>query len=166
MGEGSILASVEYAVSALGTKLLVVLGHTKCGALAGATKVALSDGGSSPASRSCLDEYLIGLQPAVQEARGQLSEGASAGEVADLAIKTNIFHTIQNLLIYSTTLRGKVASGEVQLHGAVYQIVSGEVEFLGQHPRLSQLLEDIAPNKDVSSHVPAAPQAKAGMGGA
>merc|ERR1712157_390008 len=48
--EGSMVGSLEYSVSALGTNLIVVLGHTKCGALAGATKTMMSNKGKAESS--------------------------------------------------------------------------------------------------------------------
>jgi len=143
---GSVLASVEYATGALGTKLLVVLGHTKCGALAGATNTAWAastpDGHGGLKQRpSILDTYLGDLTPAVHEAREQLNKDAKVDQITALAIKTNVFRTIEKCLDFSEPLRQKVAAGEVELHGAIYQIDSGKVEFLGQHPRLAKLLE-------------------------
>jgi carbonic anhydrase len=145
--EGSVIASVEYAVGALGTKLLVVLGHTKCGALAGATKTALAaeapaqgtDGGKS--RLSALDVYLGDLTPAVHEARCQLCKEAGVDEISALAIKMNAFRTIEKLLEFSEPVRREVSAGKVELHAAMYQIESGKVDFLGQHPELAKLLQ-------------------------
>jgi len=141
--EGSIVASSEYAVGALGTKLLVVMGHTKCGAMVGATKMALGPDANAkkdPKSCSALEQYLDDLTPAAKEAAKLLGNSAfSVDDVAAQAIRLNVFRTIKSLLDNSAALREKVRGG-VELHGAVYDIESGKVEFLGQHPDLKQLL--------------------------
>jgi len=144
-GEGSIVGSAEFAVGALGTKLVVVMGHTKCGAMKGASQlvVAARDGGEAkgaPENASALDKYLSDLAPAAEEAASRLGPQASVEEVAAVAVHTNVFHTIQSLLENSAILREKVRSGGVELHGAVYKIETGEVEFMGQHPDLERLL--------------------------
>jgi len=144
-GEGSIVGSVEYAVGALGTQLLVVMGHTKCGAMVGAAKLAVggdppTPSGRSAQRRSALEQYLSDLKPAAEEAVSKLGASASVEEVAAAAIHVNVFRTIRSLLETSAPLREKVRNGGVELHGAVYEIETGKVKFLGQHPSLEALL--------------------------
>jgi len=139
--EGSMVGSVEYSVSALGTNLILVLGHTKCGAIAGATKTMLSNKGKpNTAQGNALNILLNDLGPVAAKAESELEAGASVDEIAAHAVKVNVFHTMEKLLSYSEIVRDKVQSGEVQLHGAIYDIVSGQVEFVGQCPRLPLLL--------------------------
>jgi len=143
--EGSMVGSVEYSVSALGTNLILVLGHTKCGAIAGATKTMMNnkvrtENGSRP---STLDILLKDLGPVAMQAEYELKElkaGASVEEIAEHAVKVNVYHTMEKLLSYSEIVRERVKSGDVQIHGAIYDIVSGRVEFLGQPSRLPLLL--------------------------
>lgn len=141
--EASIVASTEFAVGALGTKVVLVLGHTKCGALAGATKFALSECSvcKKPEERSHLDAYLESLAPAAKTAKQNLRGGASQDEIVAEAIRVNVFNTLEKLVEYSPAVREKVASGEVQLHGAVYDIASGEVSFMGQPPKAQALMK-------------------------
>jgi len=142
--EGSVVGSLEYAIGPLGAKLIMVLGHTKCGAMMGATQTMLNAQkaaeGGAPSQRTTLDKLLHGLTPVAQQAQAELAPGASAEEIAAHVVKVNVFAGMEKLLVYSESIREKVKSGEVQLHGAVYDIVSGEVNFLGQHPRLPLIL--------------------------
>jgi len=140
--EGSIVGSVEYCVGHLGARLVVVLGHTKCGAVMGATEAMLAAQKvkSAAEKQTTLDKLLVGLGPVVQQAQLELKGSESAEEIAAHAVQVNIFAGIEKLLIYSEPIRTRAKSGEVQLHGAVYDIVSGEVTFLGQHPRLPLIL--------------------------
>jgi len=139
--EGSMVGSVEYAVSALGTNLILVLGHTKCGAIAGATKMMLNNKGKADSKPgSTLDILLKDLGPIAAQAESELDAGASVEEIAEHAVKVNIYHTMEKLLSYSEIVRQKVKSGDVYLQGGIYDIVGGRVEFLNQNPRLPLLL--------------------------
>merc|ERR1712048_15838 len=89
---------------------------------------------------NALNILLNDLGPVAAKAESELKPGASVDEIAAHAVKVNIFHTMEKLLSYSEIVRDKVQSGEVQLHGAIYDIVSGQVEFVGQSPRLPLLL--------------------------
>jgi len=142
--EGSIVGSMEYAIRHLDSKLILVLGHTKCGALAGATKTMLAQKDSPNAclckGQSALEILLGGLVPVAKKAADELP-GASEEQIAARAIGMNVFHTIARLFHYSPVLRKMVASGEVQVHGGIYDLESGEVEFMGQHPAQDGLVE-------------------------
>merc|ERR1712048_612015 len=140
--EGSMVGSVEYSVGHLHTNLVLVLGHTRCGAIAGATSTAMSAtcNPQSDDQPSTLHKLLGGLMPVVLQAMAELSETATCDEVAAHAIRVNVFHTIEKLLTYSKLLREKVSSGEVSVQGAVYDLQSGIVDFLGVSPNQSLVL--------------------------
>jgi carbonic anhydrase len=142
--EGSIVASVEYSIGHLNTKLVLVLGHTKCGAIAGATSLAMSgvhNGTDSQSPKKALDKLLEGFAPVALQAAAELGPGASVEEIAAHAVKVNVFHTIENLLKFSAMLREKVSAGDVQVQGGIYDILSGEVEFVGPHPNQLSFLD-------------------------
>lgn len=142
--EGSMVGSVEYSVGHLHTNLVLVLGHTRCGAIAGATATALSKAqkpheDSKPTST--LDKLLTDLGPVALQAASELPAGSTVEEIAAHAVKVNVFHTIEKLLTYSKPLREKVRQGDVVVQGAIYDIVSGKVEFLGVCPRQALVLD-------------------------
>jgi carbonic anhydrase len=142
--EGSMVGSVEYSVGHLHTSLILVLGHTRCGAIAGATATALSKMGNSQNDTqpsSTLDKLLAGLGPVALQAKSELPACSTVEEVAAHAVKVNVFHTIEKLLTYSKPLREKVRQGDVVVQGAIYDIVSGKVEFLGACLRQALVLD-------------------------
>ncbi|CAE8611431.1 unnamed protein product [Polarella glacialis] len=167
--EGSMVGSVEYSVLNLETKMILVLGHTGCGAIMGATKLYMeryiemtrpkdaqeSTDQSTEASESEQPQQLCGckkstllklldaLVPVAEQACVELG-GGSTEEIAAHAVKVNVWRTINFLLSYSLIIREKVASGEVELQGAVYDMSSGAVEFLGKSPKQAQLLNSDA----------------------
>jgi len=127
--EGSVVASLEYAVGHLQTKLILVLGHTKCGAIKGAVASLPAASGHSPGT-SVLQDYLVALTPVAQQAKDELPEGTSDDEVSAHAVKVNVRSTMERILQYSSPLREQVEKGEILVLGAIYDITTGRVEFL------------------------------------
>jgi len=170
--EGSMVGSMEYSVGHLHTNLVIVLGHTKCGAIVGATGVALSkkEKPESVKEQSTLEKLLGGLGPVALQAAAELPSGASTEEVAAHAIKVNVFHTIEKLLTYSKPLREKVRQGEVVVQGAIYDIVSGKVDFLGLSPRQALILDmetsTMASLKETAAQTPEVSNSSARAAGA
>merc|ERR1719210_1470781 len=85
-----------------------------------------------PRRSSLLDTMLTGLAPVAEKAGRELPEGAATEEIAAHAVRVNVFHTMDKLLEYSEPLRTKVEEGKIQIHGGIYDLQSGKVEFLGQ----------------------------------
>jgi carbonic anhydrase len=127
----SEIGTLEYGIGHLKTKLLVVMGHTKCGAVAAAASGAKLHGKVA--------ELVANIQPAVERAK-RANPSADDKELASLAIKENVWQTVYALLQNSADLRDAVDSGQVQVVGALYDIASGKVEFLGEHPWQRELL--------------------------
>ncbi|CAJ1370429.1 unnamed protein product [Effrenium voratum] len=140
--EGSIVGSLEFCLGALNSKMVLVLGHTACGAIKGATATYLSKTGTAkPQVNKALDALLEGLSVVAGKASQQLGAGASQDDIANLAVKLNVFHTIDFLLQYSPLIRGKVESGEVEIQGGIYDLETGHVEFLGRSPAQAALVK-------------------------
>lgn len=71
----------------------------------------------------------------MKEAAQMLPETASLDEIAALAIRCNVFHTMKSLVKFSDLLRERFNDGSVQIQGAIYDITTGKVEFLGSLPK-------------------------------
>ncbi|MEI7658804.1 MAG: carbonic anhydrase, partial [Phycisphaerae bacterium] len=123
--------TVEYGVEHLKTPLLVVMGHSKCGAVAAAA--------SKTPLHGKIAQLVSGIEPAVDRAR-RLNPGADEKELAALAVRENVWQTVFDLFRTSSTVRAMVEKGDVKVVGAVYDIASGKVEFLGEHPWQQELI--------------------------
>jgi len=128
--EGNIVASMEYCMAHLKTKLLVVLGHTKCGALNGALASIPAADAAPKADASALEQYLVALTPAAKQAKAELPH-APDPEVAELAIRINVKNTMRSIVQISEPLRKQWQSGDLLIEGAIYDITTGRVEFIG-----------------------------------
>jgi carbonic anhydrase len=112
------LASVEYGTAVLGVKLIVVLGHSSCGAV-DATIKAVKDGAVLPGH---LPSLVAAIRPSVEE--------AIAEKPADLlaaATVNNVRHNVEYLQKADPILAGPVAAGQVKVVGGVYDIATGKV---------------------------------------
>jgi carbonic anhydrase len=107
------LASLEYTVAKLGSKLIMVLGHSACGAVA-ATIDVVKNGTSLPGSLPGLVQL---IKPAVQ----------SAGDQIDAAIRANVAGAVNQLRTSSPVLSDFIARSQLQVVGGVYDLHTGVV---------------------------------------
>jgi len=115
------MASLEYAADNLGVPLIVVLGHTKCGAVAAAVDNA--------ALKSHLGELVDRIKPAVETARTDNPTLTGADFLA-AAIRANVRRNMAELTKSSETIRKLSEAGKVKIVGGVYDIETGRVEWL------------------------------------
>ena len=123
------MGALEFAVDSLGTNLIVVMGHTKCGAVNAMVKGDQLEGN--------LVALMEPIMPAVDEARRETAEG---DDLLELAVHANTMHQVRRLLTQSDALAGAVRDGNLKIVGAVYDLETGEVEFLGEHPRQAAVI--------------------------
>jgi len=138
--EGSMVGSLEFATGKLGSRLILVLGHTKCGAIAGATQTYLAAQGPQKAG-SALQGLLQDLGAVAEQAVQEAGPGASVEEVTARAVKVNVYHTMSFLLRFSESIRSAVREGTVQIQGGIYNLETGCVDFLGRLPTQAELLD-------------------------
>ncbi|CAJ1390281.1 unnamed protein product [Effrenium voratum] len=141
-----MVGSLEFCTGKLGARMILVLGHTKCGAVYGAANAYLEAKKKGPGSvNSALEGLLLDLAPVAEKAVADMGAHRNAEDVAAYAVRVNVFHTIDFLLKYSSSIREKVRSGEVEIQGGVYHLDSGKVEFMGRSPQQSQLMQSTMP---------------------
>ena len=114
------LASIEYAVEFLGSSLILVLGHTSCGAIEAAIKVVKEDA-KLPGH---LPELIDDLRPAVVAAQKQ------SGDLLVNATRTNVAMTVAAMIAAKPIVSEKVAAGKVKVAGGIYDLSTGKVELL------------------------------------
>jgi len=119
----NLLGSFEFATAAAGSKLIVVMGHTACGAVKGAC-----DGVELGNLTALLDE----IEPAMDAVSTPVGADRSSANTAFVndVIETNVKMQVNELLRRSDVVRGLVEQGQVKVVGAVHDISTGEVTFL------------------------------------
>lgn len=109
--------SIEFAEENLGTKLIVVLGHTRCGAVNAAVNL--------PEVKGHIITLVNAIKPAVEKAKQ-----AHPQDLLDASIRENVKFQVEQLRTLEPLLARRVAEGSVSIVGALYHLESGEVEFL------------------------------------
>jgi carbonic anhydrase len=104
-----IIASLEYAVAVLGVKVLLVLGHSGCGAVKAAMKAD-----AVPGQISALYQH---IQSSVEQSRGDFGKAISS----NARIQANLLRTS------STVVRDAVNAGNVRVESGVYDLATGKV---------------------------------------
>ncbi|HQV85444.1 MAG TPA: carbonic anhydrase family protein [Chitinophagaceae bacterium] len=118
-----ILGSMEFACKVAGSKLIVVLGHTKCGAVKGAC---------DHVEMGNLTELLSKLQPAVyseSETTAADKRNSKNGKFVENVATLNVKRSVKNIIERSFILEEMLKKGEIGIVGAMYNIDTGKVEF-------------------------------------
>jgi carbonic anhydrase len=126
----SQLGSIEYGVEHTGTALVVVLGHTQCGAIT----AACTDGGHE----GNIESLMQAIKPAVKQT--ERATGKSGKDIIPETVRANVWEQVKALFVGSEILREAVKANKALVVGAVYDISTGEVQFLGEHPQTPELL--------------------------
>jgi len=118
--DDAVIGSIEYASQHLGARLLVVLGHEKCGAVQAAIDNV----------REAHLRYLVeAIQPAVVKVRNNAPTNDTRG-FADRVVWANVFEAMASLESSEPVLRQLVSRQQLKLKGAVYHLETGKAEFL------------------------------------
>ena len=118
-----ILGSMEFACKLAGTKLIVVLGHTACGAVKGAC---------DDAKLGNLTSMLSKIKPAVEavaEPKDASLRNSSNPEFVDNVASKNVLIAIDNIMKDSPVLAEMANNGDIKIVGAMYDINTGAVDF-------------------------------------
>lgn len=128
-----VLGSMEYACAVAGAKLVLVLGHTSCGAVNAAVDLLISHKTAAEATGCVnLDGLITEIQQSVDVSTLKTPENWKAGEKAAYSnevSRRNVLRTMTKIRERSTTLDGLIKDGSVALVGALYDVNSGEVSF-------------------------------------
>ena len=116
-----ILGSMEFGCKVAGAKIIVVLGHTKCGAIKGACdNVELGN----------LTSLISKIKPAVdQETATSDNRTSSNSNFVENVAELNVSLSVKNILLHSPIIAEMVKNEEIGIVGAVHDIKTGEVKF-------------------------------------
>jgi carbonic anhydrase len=118
----SLVGSVEFAAATFGTELVVVMGHTHCGAVK-ATIDAVTRGAQAPSEN--VGDIVQRISPAVRE----LVPSLEGDELLRAATRANVRASANHLRHASRILEERIATGRLLVVGAEYALETGRVEF-------------------------------------
>lgn len=126
----SQIGSVEFAAEKFGTKLVVVLGHSHCGAVTACVEALINpEQNYSPNLQSIVDR----IRPSVynlHELATANGQDVDADELLDLSISANVRMSVSQLKHGSRALEDLTSSGQLLVVGAEYDLKTGKVRFL------------------------------------
>jgi carbonic anhydrase len=117
-----ILGSMEFACKLAGAKVVLVMGHTACGAVKGAI---------DNAELGHLTGLLAKIKPAVAATDYSGERSATNYSFVDAVARKNVDMTVANIRKNSSVLAGLEASGAIKISGAMYNLATGAVHFSG-----------------------------------
>ncbi|SDX62606.1 carbonic anhydrase family protein [Flavobacterium degerlachei] len=116
-----ILGSMEFGCKVAGSKIIVVLGHTKCGAVKGAC---------DHVEMGNLTALLSKIQPAVYDEKTETENRTSSNsDFVEKVAAINVKRTVNAIMERSPILKGMIESGEIGIVGGTHDISSGLVTF-------------------------------------
>jgi carbonic anhydrase len=116
-----ILGSIEYATKVAGSKLIMILGHTGCGAVKSAClRVQLGN----------ITDLLSNILPAVDAVEKDMENDPANPDFTNRVAETNVHMAINNMLEQSPIIKQLQETGAVKIVGAMYDIASGKVSLL------------------------------------
>ncbi|EKD82910.1 MAG: hypothetical protein ACD_39C01012G0001, partial [uncultured bacterium] len=110
----NVLGSIEYAVKFAGARLIVVMGHSHCGAVSGAVKGVKSGN---------LTQLLKQIQPCIPA-------NINYDGIVEVTARNSVRKTMHDIVARSSTVKEMLAAKQIKLVGAFYDIETGEVEFI------------------------------------
>ncbi|APW60659.1 carbonic anhydrase [Paludisphaera borealis] len=121
-GAGAVVkGSIEFAVAELGVRVVMVLGHSKCGAV----KAAIQHVDARDSLPGSIDGLVELIKPAVADAAG------ASGDKLENVTKANVLRSVAKLKTAGPIVPELVRAGKVKIVGAVYDLATGVVEVFG-----------------------------------
>jgi carbonic anhydrase len=121
IADEDLLGSLEFACAAAGAKLILVMGHTSCGAIKGAI-----DG----VELGHLTQLLQKIRPAVAGTRYDGERSSKNPAFVDAVAATNVRRTVEQIRAESSVLAGLEQAGKLRIVGSMYHLQGGRVEIL------------------------------------
>lgn len=146
--------SIEYGLAHVNTPVLVVLGHTQCGAVTAVTHAVHGHG--HPLERN-IPQLVDNIEPAVKRAIAT-NPKLEGDKVIPAAIEENVWQGIEDLFMSSPATRDLVKAGKVKVIGAIYDVGTGKVNWLPE-AKTGEILAKVeaSPKKALEAMAASAP---------
>ncbi len=125
-----IVGSVEFAVGKLGSRLVVVMGHTHCGAIQATIEhLTAQDGQLSPGLSSIIDRIQPTIEPLLAKDKNSTQDATITANETVEYVNANTRASVNQLITSSDVLQAMITSGAVSVVGALYSVETGVVKF-------------------------------------
>lgn len=120
-----IVGSMEFATAVAGSKVVIVMGHTACGAV----KSTIDEVDAKSLGMNSLADLLDEIEPAIKETEFEGDRTTKNVEYTDLVITNNAMRTVKNIREQSPTMAKMEYEGKIMIVSAVYDMETGKVTF-------------------------------------
>lgn len=139
--------SIEYGLAHVNTPVLVVLGHTQCGAV---TAVTHAVHGHDMELERNIPPLVENIQPAVKRA-SDMHPDVEGDAIIPHAIVENVWQGVEDLFMDSPASRELHKSGKVKVVGAIYDVGTGEIEWLPEE-KVDEILKNVEASPDKATN--------------
>lgn len=137
------VGSIEYGLAHVHTPVMVLLGHTQCGAVTAVTRAV---NGHGHAMERNIPPLVDNIEPAVRKAMEKYPK-AKGDEIIPLAIEENVWTGIRDLFMTSPATRELVKAGKAKVVGAIYDVGTGKVSWL-EEAKVDNILKEVEADPD------------------
>jgi carbonic anhydrase/SulP family sulfate permease len=125
------LGSIEYACAVAGAKLILVMGHTRCGAVTAAvTLLGTTDDAATTTGCQHIGHVIEDIQEAIDPTAVRHIGEEEKAVFVDQVARRKVVRAVKRLLAESETLAALVRDGRVAVYGAMYDVTTGDIEFI------------------------------------
>ncbi len=142
------IGSIEYGLGHVHTPVLVVLGHTQCGAVTAVTRALNGQGHKLERNIVPLVNNII---PAVEKAQAEHKD-LKGDAVIPYAIEENVWLGIHDLFMQSPEARNLVKEGKAKVVGAIYDVGTGKIKWLPE-AKVLEILKEVEASPDKATNV-------------
>lgn len=135
------VGSIEYGLAHVHTPVLLVLGHTQCGAVTAVTHAVHGEG---HALERNIPPLVAPIEPAVRRAMAMHSD-VHGDAIIPYAIEENVWQGIEDLFMKSPATRNLVNEGKAKVVGAIYDVSTGKVDWLPED-KVGEILATVEKN--------------------
>lgn len=135
------IGSVEYGLAHVKTPVLVILGHTQCGAV---TAVTHALHGKGHALERNIPPLVDNIEPAVRRAM-EIHKDLKEEGIIPFAIEENVWQAVEDLFMASAATRNIVKERKAKVIGAIYDVGTGKINWLPEE-KVSELLKKVEEN--------------------
>ncbi len=135
------VGSMEYGLRHVNTPVLVVLGHTQCGAVNAVTKAIQGEG---HALEKNIPPLVDNIQPAVKRAMASHPDVKGA-EIVPYCIEENVWQGIEDIFMTSAAIRETVKSGKAKVVGGIYDLGVGTIKWLPE-AKVDEIMKSVEAN--------------------
>ncbi len=122
----AIIGSMEFAAAVAGAKVIIVLGHTSCGAV----KHAIDDTDAAGLEMNALQGLLNDIKPAVLATATNGKRSSKDVNFTNTVIANNVYKTITDIKVTSPKLKALETENAIKIVGAIYNMETGKVNFI------------------------------------